>query len=327
MKVLYVLVSSPNDIFLEQTILSIFSLRKHSPNIKVSILVDDVTASTFVGSRAMILNIIDENIVIELDNKYSNKYKSRILKTNMRNYVEGDFLFIDSDTIILDDLSTLERNDYEIAAVYEFNRPLNYLWDTSTLDECLARFDYKVELNDELFNSGVMWIKDTPKNHHFFAQWHSKWKYGAEQDVLFDQPSLFITNKENEHFIKQLSGIWNCQGAYCLNYIRKVKIFHYLFDADFDFPLMKKESFDCIKLNGEIDETLKAIVCDPFAYISCKNAIIMNNTLDLIHTRQFRILRSLYFRYNKFFMLNDKIIDKLYTYYLKFKKRNLAPPR
>ena len=47
-------------------------------------------------------DMIDETIVIDLPHEYTNKEKSRILKTNMRNYVKGDFLFIESDGVVSD---------------------------------------------------------------------------------------------------------------------------------------------------------------------------------------------------------------------------------
>ena len=107
-KILYILASSQSDIFWEQTFLSITSLRKTNPSVKVALLMDNITYSTLAETRAMLLKIIDEPVVISLDNVISNKEKSRVLKTNMRNYVDGDFLYIDSDALILSDLSTID---------------------------------------------------------------------------------------------------------------------------------------------------------------------------------------------------------------------------
>ena len=111
-KVLYVLVSNENDIFWEQTFLSIQSLLRTNGSTNITVLMDNLTYYGLKDKRAVLLSLISEPVVIDLDQNLSNKEKSRILKTNMRNYVDGDFLYIDTDTIILGDLSDIDRCEY-----------------------------------------------------------------------------------------------------------------------------------------------------------------------------------------------------------------------
>ena len=49
MKYVYVLVSSPNDLYYEQALMSVYSLRRHMKDADVVFLVDDTTAASFFG--------------------------------------------------------------------------------------------------------------------------------------------------------------------------------------------------------------------------------------------------------------------------------------
>ncbi len=328
-KVLYVLVSNQEDVFLEQTYISIYSLRKHNPSVHVTILIDDVTDESLCGVRANILKLIDEKVVVNLDRKLTNKYKSRVLKTNMRNYVDGDFLYIDSDTIILSDLSEADTINESIAAVFELNRSIkdNPGWKSAA--EPLERIGGHLDEKDDYYNSGIILAKDNEMIRDFFQSWYSTWIEGTKVNVFFDQPALGVVNQKYGNIIKQLSNDWNCQGRYGVRFYRTAKIFHYLFDATFDHPLMNKSLFQGLKDKGEISEELEGIIKNPFLYLCPVNEVMTGNDLLLTHSRYYSTIRALQTKSPKFFYRVDRMNEKLYNFYLKVikKKRNLAPPR
>ena len=96
MKYLYVCTSSKKDFFLEQTFVSITTLKINTPNAFVTLLIDKATEKTLDESRENIKKIVDEIIIIDLDESLSAKVRSRLLKTSMRLHIQGDFLFIDN---------------------------------------------------------------------------------------------------------------------------------------------------------------------------------------------------------------------------------------
>ena len=102
-KYLFVLTSSPKDFFCEQTLVAIASLRVHNPGAFVTLLTDDKTAETLTGPRAALKDAVDELKVLTLDEKFTPMLRSRYLKTVMRNEIDGDFLYMDSDIAIVDD--------------------------------------------------------------------------------------------------------------------------------------------------------------------------------------------------------------------------------
>lgn len=326
-KVLYVLVSNNNDIFLEQTIISISSLRKTNDQVHVSVLMDDLTFKSLVSVRSKLKDMIDETIVLDLPHEYTNKEKSRILKTNMRNYVKGDFLFIDSDTIILSDLSEIDCLNCDFAAVYERNRPVSIDYGRASYKEALVRFECELSDKDEYYNSGVMYVKDNEVTRNFFNDWHNEWLRGKNLGIYFDQPSLGVVNQKYKNYIKPLDGVWNCQGRYCLNYIYKAKIFHYLFDSSFSFPLMYKDLFIGLKETGELSEELKNIIDNPFCYISSNNEILTGDDVKRFHSRMYSFIRLLDNKFPFIYNIIETLLNSIYGFVLKCKKRNLAPPR
>ena len=99
-KLLYILVSTPADVYLEQAYVSAASARRHNPEACLTLLTDMATEST-LGSRgpqdAAFRALFDEVVVAQLDATLTPMQRSRLLKTGMRDYVKGDFLFIDAD--------------------------------------------------------------------------------------------------------------------------------------------------------------------------------------------------------------------------------------
>ena len=59
-KFLYILVSKESDIYYEQTLVSILSLRHYNPDAFVTLLVDDKTDANLMGFRAEIKTLINE---------------------------------------------------------------------------------------------------------------------------------------------------------------------------------------------------------------------------------------------------------------------------
>ena len=113
MKYVYVLTSTPKDLYYEQALMSVWSLRYRMPDADIIVLVDDKTFKSFEDEKRSELKKIAEVKSIEFDDKVTNVERSRLIKTAIPDYVSGDFLYIDCDTIIADDLSDIEKASCE----------------------------------------------------------------------------------------------------------------------------------------------------------------------------------------------------------------------
>lgn len=225
-KIVYALVSSPSDFYMEQAMISVHSLRMYNPNAVVELVVDAITDMNLVEKRAKIREYVDEVHVIETPEGYNPVQRSRYLKTNLRKFVKGDFLFIDCDTIICDTLAEIDEVDADIAMVADLNEAL-LLADSNTIEK-YKRAGFGDATGLPYFNSGVIYAKDTLSVHQFYNQWYENWRKSDGRGVKYDQPALCATNVECGRVIKELDGIWNCQfkfGGY--RTINKARILHY----------------------------------------------------------------------------------------------------
>ena len=128
MTYVYVLVSGKNDLYYEQALMSTYSLRNIMPDASVVLLVDNKTEDSINSDslkRVEIKKYVSKIISVQFDEKVSNAERSRLIKTSIPEYIDDDFLYIDCDTIIADDLSEIEKTPYKTAGILDGHVMLN----------------------------------------------------------------------------------------------------------------------------------------------------------------------------------------------------------
>ncbi len=226
-KYLFVLTSSPKDFYCEQTIVAIASLRAHNPGAYVTVLTDDRTEATLTGNRAVLKEVVDELKVMELDEKLTPMLRSRFLKTSMRNMVDGDFLFLDSDIAVVGDLSIPAEWNGQIYAVLDFHTNLSKAINRKKVLNNAKNMGFSPILNDQLFNSGVIYAPDNAECRKFFEKWNELWQHCVSKNFPYDMASFAETDHTFGYVIKEMPGEWNCQLAYAKKFIPNGKVFHF----------------------------------------------------------------------------------------------------
>lgn len=212
-KLVYVLTCSPNGTYIEQALMSVWSARYHNPNAHIVLLVDDKTDKLLTGKRAELLNYITEKIVVPFDDENASmKYRSRWIKTSVRQLIDGDFLYIDSDTLICGSLNAIDDFDCEIGATWESHLLVEDFCDDLMKSASEATIQVGVDLNHEkeYFSSGVLYVKDSPTTHQIYEQWHKNWEEGFNNGLSIDQPALAKANIDLGYVIKRIPDIYNC---------------------------------------------------------------------------------------------------------------------
>ena len=269
MKYLYVLVNAETGFYTEQTYVSMLSLRHVSPNAYITLIVDDETEKNkrnpFFDSIKQLTN---EYKVIPLDKDMPPVARSRFLKTSMRQYVEEDFLYIDSDTIWA---SPVDETDFtsDIMGVLDGN----CLLENNPIRDYIQILFKKTNLYPKLncfFNGGVIYSKDTPFSHNFFKQWHNKWKESSKSGCFVDQPALNCVIEEICSPEKmQLPGEYNAQIGYSWDHFFNAKIIHYFsssFESTFNFNepyILKNKEFWQKFSNDGISAKVQQIINNP----------------------------------------------------------------
>ena len=222
-KVVYVLVSQENDYYYEMLLLSLYSLRLYHPKDIVEVVMDEETHQRLIRKQASMLNEVTP-IVVSIPSEYTVMQRSRYLKTQIRQFVKGNFLFVDTDTIICESLAEIDEVAADVSMVANGNNGLP-LRSRSSIELCNNAGFANLE-GQPYYNSGIIYSKDTNCARQFFNHWHHLWYKSRQTGVNQDQPSLCQANIDLDYPIKELPMIWNCHVGDSF-FLPKVKIIHY----------------------------------------------------------------------------------------------------
>lgn len=324
-KVVYVLTSSEKDVLLEQLELSLYSLKHHNPSTKVYLVVDQDTYSSIRENRSLIRKYLTDIISIDTPKEYNNMLRSRWLKTSLRELIEGDYLFIDSDTIITDSLEECDNWNFDIAAVIDRHIPVNefHQYHDYICDRAIDTGWIFESTDSSYFNSGVMYVKDNEVTHTFYRKWHEYWLEGIKKSVFQDQPVLGKTNKEFGYIIKELDGKWNCQiMANGIKFLSTSKIIHY-FNAErqsekksiFYLPSNRDLYFKIKKDGFVLDIETKKMIENGRSAFATNYAVYADDQLVAIRDSFSQFVLNGYFAKNLYY----RFLRFLFMFFIKIK--------
>lgn len=308
-KILYVIVSGTKDFYMEQLFVSVYSARRHNPDAFIEILMDTATKESLRDRGALggdLERMATKLTVIDLDPSLPAKKRSRMLKTGMRSYVEGDFLYIDCDTIVTTSLDAIDDQDTDVAACRDSHCSFkDNPYRQSDIDVC-RKIGIDISGEEDFFNGGVVYSKDTPIAHKFFSLWHSLYLEGYALGVSQDQPSYCKANIQCGHVLGHLDDVWNCELKHGVRYLKDAKVVHYLCSwpepGKEYFIMNDRDTLRRIKESGTIPEDIAALADDPFLGIPPLTQIFAGDDLALFRTRRFRFLRGSFKKGKKSFL-------------------------
>lgn len=256
-KIVYVLVSDETDYFYEMVLLSLYSFRLYHPKDTVESVMDEATYERLVDKNATILNDVTP-IVVSIPSEYSQMQRSRYLKTQLRQIVKGDFLYLDCDTLVCD---SLEEIDYTVADVAMASDLTRKRFPIS----CSERFKQAGfnGLEDEpYYNSGVFFSRENDIACEFFDKWHCLWKESVSRGVSQDQPALCQANVYSSYIVKELDVMWNSQLFFVedVEHMNSTKVFHYFTNKE---NTLRYQLFEHIRRVGEVNGSSARVARNP----------------------------------------------------------------
>lgn len=268
-QIIYVVIFDNSNYCFEQAVLSICSLRMHNPKMNVWIVTDHDSASLITGWRKKLLDEYHCFVVpMDVPENFNKVERSRYLKTKMRLYVDGDFLFLDTDTIVCRPLDDLFQIEGDICAVLDSHLLLdeNQKIRTENFRFKLAGID--TSHDNEYFNSGVLLVRNTYMAKAFYESWFRQWWELSKKKVHYDQLSLYLTNRKFGHLIQRMDGEWNCQlGGNFLKYLADAYIIHYYASSNSQhqpFYLFKDvETYKEVRKHGKVTDALMEALRKP----------------------------------------------------------------
>ena len=262
-KLVYVLTCAPEATYIEQALISIWSARYHNPDAHIVLLVDDKTNQLLVGKRAEVLEYITEKVVIPFeDTNATMMYRSRWIKTQVRQLVKGDLLFIDCDTIITQSLADADDIECEIGAVLDTHRPVSAFQSSERIN--LVKFaavcNWDFSGVERYYSSGVLYVKDTENTHKFYQFWHKNYLHSSQYGVNIDQISMEKASQEVP-IVSDIADAWNTIMFIRPKFIEQAKIIHFASLNNNSF-LFSKRVLQYVKNNG-LTEYIKYYILHP----------------------------------------------------------------
>ncbi len=318
-KVLYILTSSEHDYYLEQVFLSIYSLLLYNPEAHVVLLTDKETEASLTEGRRVLLDYVKEFIVVDIPAKYNQFQRSRYLKTSMRQHVQGDFIYIDTDTIVCKDISSIDTAQYEIGGVADMHYTQVRNNPCHLIGRRCETIGLKLPDDYTYINSGVLYAKDTETAHTLFSKWHTYWAEGVEKGLILDQPSLAKADIDMGVVLYDMDGTWDCQiTGNCLPYIINAKVIHYFTTKAPEEADNSKMIFSRLSFWKEFkehafgnDEAMKEIIRNAKHSFSSYTAIYGGSDLRIINSDIYDFLCKLYYEDRKAFHKLNKSIPQL----------------
>ena len=183
---------------------SLVSLRRVHPESEVRLFVHPADLSIPRETR----NLVDTVVAPDLADVANSAEAARALKTSLRQCIDGHYVYLDLDTLIVRQLDALE-SQREVAAV----RDRSY---TYPIPPCIPRWVRRVfrQLRWDLplldyFNSGVIVWPDSERTRALSARWHFKWLQAKAVGIVEDQPALNAADVEAGGVIQPLAVSYN----------------------------------------------------------------------------------------------------------------------
>lgn len=191
----------------------------------MTLVCDSISLSALREVRDPLLSEIDDLRVLEVQ-PASAQRRSRLVKTQLRTLLDGPFVYLDNDTFVYSDITSLFFTPAHIAAA-----PNNsaddlpaQLWppDTEALS-CLGwAHDGRAYLN-----SGVFFLADSVEARRFGSLWHAKYLLSSAAGHDRDQPAFNSAIAECGVSIEILSHEYNAQFRIRPGVRSNAKILHF----------------------------------------------------------------------------------------------------
>lgn len=321
-QIVYALASTPGDLFFEELWASVYSLRLYEPDRDVKVFCDERT-SQYIRKYPEFVNLLTEIVCIPISDNYNKWQRSRAIKTSIRQKIQGNFLYVDTDTIFAGTLEFIDNLTCDVAAVAEYHVALSHhLYRHLSIKYVKDIFDEDISDAKRQHNGGVIYAADSKIAHELYKRWNDNWHYSAfKKGNNSDQPSLMKSDKDMGYIIQELPGEYNCQMAMSIEHFFEAKIIHFL---HFDLlpqpqnPFLDKSLYRKIKEDGGISETTAYTIhhCKT-AFIS-PSAIVDGRTIEFLLSNPGHVFMTVAKQGGLMLSIMNKIAA-VYAFWLKHK--------
>jgi hypothetical protein len=184
----FVLAAKDLGLYADMTAVAALSVRRLHPQARIILVTDEPTARAIDHGSHALGNIVSE-IIVQPTGTDDPVVGSRHLRTVLRQLVKGDYLYLDSDTIAVRPLDRGWPKEADVAMGRDWNQRGIPPAAVPGIENLRAALGWEFRM-DRYLNAGVMFVRDTPAAHAFYAEWHRRWKQTLALGIREDQWSL-----------------------------------------------------------------------------------------------------------------------------------------
>ena len=310
LSIVYVHVGTEKTEYLNMLRISAASVRKRMSSTDIVILTDSETAACLKKAEWT----ADEHLSIvpcDIPDGYSTVEKSRYLKTHLRELVRGDLLYIDSDTIVCEDVSDAVPPSSVCMVLDEHGLLAEQEYNGGAVMKAARERGLDLSGCVRYYNGGVIMAKDDEKARDFFRRWFELWDSTRKPKMHHDQYTLNYVNLQTD-VIAELDGGWNCQitATYrAFPYLRRLKVLHYL--SAQPHGIYRLNDIDLLRKDFT-DEEIEAIISEPEKQF-CPFHMFSDESEEyrIMEQSHFHLIYRMYTRHRGLYDFTEKLLRKL----------------
>jgi hypothetical protein len=182
------LTTTGHDLFADMTYASAAFLRYGYPEAEIICLCDARSHRALEAARHPLFEVVDRALPVETPDGPP-VYCNRFVKTQMRQILEGDFVYFDADTLVVERLDEMLGCSAAVAGIANFS-------GTGSLSEICEEERAVFETmgwslpHRSFINGGVLLLRDCEPTRRFAHLWHEKWLAWSRRGRHTDQPAL-----------------------------------------------------------------------------------------------------------------------------------------
>ena len=184
----FVLAAKDLGLYADMGAVAALAVRRLHPQARTILVTDEPTARALDHGSHALRNIVSE-IIVQPTGTDDPIVSSRHLRTVLRQLVKGDYLYLDNDAIVVRPLDREWPKGGDLALARDRNERGITPTALPTIEKLRAKLGWEF-LPDRYLNAGVMFVRDTPAAHAFYAEWHRRWQQALSLDIWQDQISF-----------------------------------------------------------------------------------------------------------------------------------------
>lgn len=220
----YALVSSGEDKYAKLAAISCATLRRVNPSAKITLVCDEVSLPLVLRSPLHVAEKFD-SVVEVITGLATPMLRSRYLKINMRKCLDGDWLYMDVDTIVVRPIDRVFEIAGDLVAAADRHRGKPFATLPTYMQPYYERMGWSWPVN-RYYNSGVLLMRDTRASHRMADLWMSKWRSGQQIGLNVDQPSFNSAIFDSKISVGSLPSRYNAMVSALPVLIRGASVLH-----------------------------------------------------------------------------------------------------